>query len=305
MSILPLYYCYGKSLLQTHLLAGGSVFFDHRFTYPLVVMQALREQQCTGFAGVPLTFELLKRLVNVKSLQLSSLRYVTQAGGGMQPETIRWAREAFAPARLFVMYGQTEATARLSYLPPECAAEKKGSIGRGIPGVELKIVDEAGVPCADGVTGHIVARGENVTPGYFQDPEETAGILKDGWLWTGDLGYRDSDGFVFVSGRVKEILKVGGHRVSAVEIEQEICRHLDVEEAAVVGASDDIEGEIPIAFVVARAGAVVDGPTLRRFCRDRLPIYKVPKMVYFVASLPRTGAGKVSKGELRARVNLD
>jgi acyl-coenzyme A synthetase/AMP-(fatty) acid ligase len=110
---------------------------------------------------------------------------------------------------------------------------------------------------------------------------------------------------VFVSGRVKEILKVGGHRVSAVEIEQEICRHLDVEEAAVVGAPDDIEGEIPIAFVVARAGAVVDGPALRRFCRDRLPIYKVPKMVYFVASLPRTGAGKVSKGELRARVNLD
>lgn len=305
MSILPLYYCYGKSLLQTHLLAGGSVFFDHRFTYPHVVMEAIREQQCTGFAGVPLTFELLKRLVNVKSMQLSSLRYVTQAGGGMQPETIRWAREAFAPARLFVMYGQTEATARLSYLPPDCAAEKEGSIGRGIPGVELEVVDEAGVPCADGVTGHLVARGENVTPGYFQDPEGTAEILKDGWLWTGDLGYRDSDGFLYVSGRVKEILKVGGHRVSAVEIEQEICRHLDVQEAAVVGAPDDIEGEIPIAFVVAKPGAVVDGPALRRFCRDRLPIYKVPKIVYFVASLPRTGAGKVSKSELRAKVSLD
>ncbi len=167
MSILPLYYCYGKSLLQTHLLAGGSIFFDHRFSYPHVVMEAIREQQCTGFAGVPLTFELLKRLINVKSLQLSSLRYVTQAGGGMHPETVRWAREAFAPARLYIMYGQTEATARLSYLPPECAIEKEGSIGRGIPGVELKIVDEAGAPCADGVTGHIVARGENVTPGVF------------------------------------------------------------------------------------------------------------------------------------------
>lgn len=304
MSILPLYYCYGKSLLQTHLLAGGSIFFDHRFTYPHVIMESIREQQCTGFAGVPLTFELLKRLVNVKSMQLSSLRYVTQAGGGMQPETIRWAREAFAPAQLFVMYGQTEATARLSYLPPECAVEKQGSIGRGIPGVELNIVDEAGVPCAEGVTGHIVARGENVTPGYFEDPEGTADILKDGWLWTGDLGYRDADGFVFVSGRVKEILKVGGHRVSAVEIEQEICRHLDVQEAAVVGAPDEIEGEIPVAFVVTKPGAIVDGPALRKFCRDRLPIYKVPKMVYFVAALPRTGAGKISKSELRAKIQL-
>jgi acyl-CoA synthetase (AMP-forming)/AMP-acid ligase II len=302
MSILPLYYCYGKSLLQTHLLAGGSVFFDHRFAYPHVVMDAIGEQQCTGFAGVPLTFELLKRLVNVKAMQLSTLRYVTQAGGGMQPETIRWAREAFAPARLYVMYGQTEATARLSYLPPECAVEKEGSIGRGIPGVELRVVGKDGVTCPDGVTGHVIARGENVTPGYFRDPEGTAEILKDGWLWTGDLGYRDSDGFVYLSGRVKEILKVGGHRVSAVEIEQEICRHLDVQEAAVVGAPDEVEGEIPIAFVVARPGAVVDGPTLKRFCRDRLPIYKVPKVVYFVPELPRTSAGKVSKSELRAKL---
>ncbi|RPH64401.1 MAG: AMP-dependent synthetase [Acidobacteria bacterium] len=304
MSILPLYYCYGKSLLQTHLCAGGSIFFDHRFTYPHVVMEAIREQRCTGFAGVPLTFELLKRLVNVTSLDLSTLRYVTQAGGGMQPETIRWAREAFAPARLYVMYGQTEATARLSYLPPECAVEKEGSIGRGIPGVELQIVDQDGVPCADGVRGQVVARGDNVTPGYFRDPEGTSEILKDGWLWTGDLGHRDADGFVFLSGRLKEILKVGGHRVSAVEIEQEICRHLDVQEAAVVGAPDDIEGEIPIAFVVARPGAVVDGPALRKFCRDRLPIYKVPKLVYFVSELPRTGAGKVSKSELREKINL-
>ncbi len=92
--------------------------------------------------------------------------------------------------------------------------------------------------------------------------------------------------------------------MSTVEIEQEICRHLDVQEAAVVGAPDDIEGEIPIAFVVARPGAVVDGAALRKFCRDRLPIYKVPKMVYFVAELPRTGAGKVSKSELRAKVHL-
>ncbi|HTP30326.1 MAG TPA: AMP-binding protein, partial [Anaeromyxobacteraceae bacterium] len=174
MLILPFHYCYGRSVLQTHLLVGGSVFVDHRFMYPRVAMEAIGSEGCTGLAGVPLTFEILRREVDLSKIPMPRLRYVTQAGGPMRPETIRWTREVFAPARLFVMYGQTEATARLAYLPPERGEEKMGSIGIPIPGVVLKVVDDAGRELPVGEAGHLVARGDNVTLGYLEAPEDTA-----------------------------------------------------------------------------------------------------------------------------------
>jgi acyl-CoA synthetase (AMP-forming)/AMP-acid ligase II len=211
MLVLPFHYCYGRSVLQTHLYAGASCFIDPRFMYPRVVMQAMAEEACTGFAGVPSTFEILRGEVDLSTMAFPRLRYLTQAGGPMRPETIRWAREAFAPARLFVMYGQTEATARLAYLPPERGDDKMGSVGVPVPGVELRIVDEGGRELPAGEVGHLVARGDNVTPGYLEAPEDTAAILRGGWLWTGDMARRDEEGFFFIVGRTKEI-PVGGHR---------------------------------------------------------------------------------------------
>lgn len=300
LSILPLHYCYGRSILQTHLRVGGSVFFDHRFMYPGVVLKALADERCTGFAGVPLTFELLRRQADVERLAFPWLRYVTQAGGAMHPDTIRWAREAFAPAKLFVMYGQTEATARLSYLPPERAGDKPGSIGRGLDNVELRVVDEDGSELGPNEVGQLVARGPSITPGYFRAPGETAAILRDGWLWTGDLARRDEEGFLFIVGRVKDILKLGGYRVSALEIEQVLAQHPAVSEVAVVGAPDPIGGETAVAFVARAAAVTADEDELRRFCRERLPAFKVPGKVLFVDVLPRTATGKVAKNDLRS-----
>jgi acyl-CoA synthetase (AMP-forming)/AMP-acid ligase II len=300
--VLPLYYCYGRSVLQTHLLAGGSVFLDNRFAFPRVVLEALGAEGCTGFAGVPLTFEIIRRQVDVSTLSFPRLRYLTQAGGAMAPETIDWVRRAFRPAELFVMYGQTEATARLAYLPPERAEEKRGSIGIPIPGVELRVVDDVGRELPAGEVGHLVARGANVTQGYLDAPEETAAILHDGWLWTGDLALRDADGFLFHRGRSKEILKIGGHRVSPVEIEQVVARHPAVAEAAVVGAKHDLMGEVAAAFVVARAGTAPPSEAeLRRHCHERLPAYQVPVAFTWVEALPRNAAGKLLRAELAAR----
>lgn len=301
MAILPFYYCYGRSLLQTHLLAGGSVFVDMRFMYPRVVMEALASEGCTGFAGVPTTFEIIRREVDLSTIPMPRLRYLTQAGGPMRPDTIAWVRKTFAPAKLFVMYGQTEATARLAYLPPERAEEKHGSIGVAIPRVELRVVDESGCELPPGEVGHLVARGENVTPGYLCAPDETAAILHDGWLWTGDLARRDEDGFLFIAGRAKEMLKVGGHRVSPLEIENLVMEHPSVKEAAVVGAADAVQGEVIVAFVVPREGAALDEALLRRFCRERLPAFKVPSRVELVDALPRNPSGKPLKAELIAR----
>jgi acyl-CoA synthetase (AMP-forming)/AMP-acid ligase II len=296
--VLPLYYCYGRSVLQTHLLAGGSVFMDGRFAFPRVVLEGMGAEGCTGFAGVPLTFEIIRRQVDVSTLALPRLRYLTQAGGAMAAETIDWVRKAFAPARLFVMYGQTEATARLSYLPPERAEEKRGSIGVPIPGVDLKVVDDAVRELPAGEVGHLVARGANVTAGYLDEPEETAAILHDGWLWTGDLAVRDQDGFFFHRGRSKEILKIGGHRVSPVEIEHVVAEHPDLAEAAVVGLPDPLLGEVPVAFVVVREGRDPQPDALKAFCRGRMAPYRVPVRFTRVPSLPRNEAGKLLRAEL-------
>ncbi len=302
MAILPLFYCYGLSVLQTHLLAGGSVFLDPRFTFPRVVVDAMAAERCTGVAGVPLTFELLRRDVGeerlARAVRDGALRYATQAGGAMAPETLTWARAALAPARLFVMYGQTEATARLAYLPPERAAEKAGAIGVPIPGVELRVLDPDGRELPPGEVGELVARGDNVAAGYLDAPEETATTFRGGALHTGDLGYRDRDGFLFLVGRSKEMLKVGGHRVSPLEIERVLSRHAAVLEVAVAGLPDRLRGEVPAAFVVRREGSPLSDGDLRAFCRRALPAHCVPQAVFFVPALPRSRAGKVLKHEL-------
>lgn len=297
---LPLFYCYGRSVLQTHLLVGGSLVLDDRMAFPRRVMETMVAEGCTGFAGVPLTFELLRRTLDLPSIPMPRLRYVTQAGGAMAPGTIAWAREAFAPAKLYLMYGQTEATARLSYLPPERLADKAGSIGIPIPGVELKVVDASGVELPVGEVGEIVARGRNVTPGYFDDPEETASILRDGWLWTGDLGELDADGYLYHRGRSREILKIGGRRVSPGQIEQVLARHPAVDDVAVVGAPDDLMGEVPVAVVVLRAGAAAGEAELLALCRANLPPPLVPASIRFVESLPRNEAGKLQRAVLAA-----
>jgi len=298
--VLPLHYCYGRSVLQTHLFVGGSVFLDNRFAFPRTVLEALGTEGCTGFAGVPLTFEIIRRKVDVLTLAFPKLRYLTQAGGAMAPDTIAWVRKVFQPARLFIMYGQTEATSRLSYLPPERADDKAGSIGVPIPGVQLAVVDDSGQPVPDGETGHLVARGDNVTPGYLDDPGETAAILRDGWLWTGDLALRDAEGFFFHQGRSKEILKIGGHRVSPIEIEHVLMEHPDVADAAVIGTPDALMGEVAAAYVVLRPGRNSSETDLKKFCRERMAPYRVPTTVQFVDALPRNAAGKLLRAALAA-----
>ena len=298
MAILPLFYCYGLSVLQTHLHVGGSVFLEPRSMYPRLVLDGIAAEGCTGLAGVPLTFELLRRQCDVAAAPKPRLRYVTQAGGAMAPETIRWARRSFHPAPLYVMYGQTEATARLAYLPPERAEEKTGSIGIPIPGVTLRIVGAEGRELPPREVGELVARGDNVTAGYLGAPEETAATFRDDGLHTGDLAYRDGDGFFFIVGRAKEMLKLGGHRVSPIQIEKSVLEHPGVLEAAVAGIPDAVMGEAAVAFVVCRPGQMVTDRELRSFCRERLPAHCVPRTIRFVTALPRGGSGKLLRQEL-------
>ena len=300
MVVLPFYYIYGKSLLNTHFLVGGSVVVDNRFLYPNVILQTMRDQEVTGFAGVPSTYTILLSRSNLRSSRFPSLRYVTQAGGAMPPSVQKEVAEAFAPARLFIMYGATEASARLSYLDPACLPRKWGSIGKAIPNVELFVADAGGSPLPAGEEGEIVARGSNIMSGYWNHPEETGKVLKNGLYFTGDIGRQDGEGFLYVVGRSKDMIKIGGNRVSAKEIEEALHEHPAIVEAAVIGIPDEVLGEAPKAFIVTKKGhdkGIID--ELPGFLQGRITAFKIPKSYEIRDSLPKNDSGKILKLKLK------
>ena len=300
MVVLPFYYIYGKSLLNTHFAVGGSVVVDNRFLYPNVILQTMQEQEVTGFAGVPSTFTILLGRSNVRSRKFPKLRYVTQAGGAMAPAVQKEVAGTFAPASLFIMYGATEASARLSYLAPEDLRRKWGSIGKAIPNVELFVADENGRPLPAGAEGEIVARGSNIMSGYWSHPEETEKVLRNGLYYTGDIGRADEEGFLYIVGRTKDMIKIGGNRVSAKEIEEALHEHPAVAEAAVIGVPDEIMGESPKAFVVIKESFGKDAiEQLPGFLQNHLALYKIPKIYEIRDSLPKTESGKILKQKLK------
>lgn len=300
MVILPFTYIYGKSLLLTHVLVGGSLVIDNRFVYPNKVLETMQRTEATGFAGVPSTFSILLNRSSLRDYSFPQLRYVTQAGGHMAPALQKDALEAFYPAQLYIMYGATEAAPRLSYLEPTMLLRKMGSIGTPVPNVDLFVSDENGRPVPLGEEGEIVARGSNIMQGYWKDPQGTAEVLKHGLYFTGDLGKQDEDGYLYVVGRKKNIIKVKGFRVSAKEIEERILEMEDVIETAVVGVPDEVLGEAVKAYIVARDGATLSQQDVLAYLKPHLSSYKLPKFVEFRESLPKNKSGKIMKTELTA-----
>jgi acyl-CoA synthetase (AMP-forming)/AMP-acid ligase II len=299
--VLPFFYCYGASLLHTHLRVGGSVVLCNSFAFPEVAVDMLEREECTVLAGVPSTFQLLLRATSFPRRDLPHLRLVQQAGGRLAPTLVEELADAKPRARLFVMYGQTEATARLSYLPPALLRTKAGSIGKGIPGVELRVLDEAGDPVPPGVRGEIFARGDNISPGYLGDEEASAERFTDGGLRTGDLGVVDEDGFIYLVGRREDFIKSWGHRVSAQEVEACALGLGSVLAAAAVGVPDDQAGEAIVLLVEPKPGVPVTREEVARHCRMRLPSYMAPRSVQVVDQLPVTANGKIDRTRLLQR----
>ena len=250
MVVLPFYYIYGRSLLYSHFLSGGSLIIDNRFAFPVMVLNTMQEQAATCFAGVPSTYSILLNKTDVRTRRFQNLRFLTQAGGGMAPTLQREVVKVFDPARLFVMYGTTEAAPRLSYVEPEILPRKWGSIGKAIPNVDVIVVDEDGKQLSPNRIGEIAARGSNIMMGYWKDPEGTAKVIRHGYYFTGDLGYADEEGYLFLVGRSGDMIKTGGNRVSAKEIEDMITAVPGVLETAVVAVPDEILGEAIKAYVV-------------------------------------------------------
>ncbi len=300
MDVLPFHYCFGASLLHTHLRVGGSIVIETRFMYPESILQKMLQMQCTGFAGVPSHFQILLRRSSIAKKRFPSLRYVQQAGGHLAPAFVKELREALPGTDIFVMYGQTEATARLSYLPPGLLDAKPGSAGKAIPGVKLTVQNESGRPVRPGEIGEIVAEGDNIALGYWRDQHETAKSFRDGRLHTGDLATVDEDGFIFIVDRAKDFLKCGGQRVSCRYVEDILLECSELVEAAVVGVPDDVLGEAVKAFVVPRNrdhDSICEH--VQAFCQRHLAPVLLPREIVVLDSLPKNTSGKVMKQLLR------
>jgi acyl-CoA synthetase (AMP-forming)/AMP-acid ligase II len=296
--VLPFYYCYGLSLLHTHLRVGGSIVFNNSFIFLGGIIKSLLDYKCTGFAGVPSHFQiLLRKSDSFKTTKFPDLRYVTQAGGKLAPIFIDEFREAHPEIRFIVMYGQTEATARLSWLPPELYESKKGSMGKGIPGVELRVVNEKGEKIKPGETGEVIARGDNIMMGYFADEEGTKNAIRDGWLYTGDLGTVDEEGYIFLTARSKEIIKVGGKRISPKEIEAVILQIPEVVDCTIEGIEDQIQGEAIKATVVVKKGLLdtINEDFLKKHCSENLALFKIPQFWELKDDLTISPTGKKIK----------
>ncbi len=297
--ILPFYYIYGNSLLLTHIACGGCLVIDNRFLYPETVLNTLEEHACTGFSGVPSNFMILLGKSTLTSRPLSSLRYFTQAGGAMAPEITRQLMTAFPHKEIYIMYGQTEASPRVTYVPPARLAEKLGSIGIPLTGITVTIADEQGRELAAKETGELVVTGDCVMMGYWNQPDEEHQVLRSGRLHTGDLGYKDAEGYIFIVGRQKEIIKSGGNRVSVKEVEECLLSHEKVFEACVFGVPDPLLGEAIKAVVVLKLDASLELRDLQLHCRKSLADYKVPKFIEFVNALPKYQSGKVNRQLLK------
>jgi len=299
LQLLPFPYVYGKSLLNTHVAVGGALVIHDSLVFPDTALDAMEREGVTGLSGVPSTFAMLLNRSSLARRRIPSLRYVTQAGGGMPRPHLARLIEALPGVRIFVMYGATEAGARLCWLEPEMLGRKLGSIGRAIPNVEIVIRRDDGSEAGAGETGEIVARGSNIMEGYWGDRDATEEVLDQHGFHTGDLGYRDEDGYLWVVGRKREMIKSGAHRVSPREIEEVLLEHPDIEEAAVIGLPDEYLGETIEAYVTVRPSSSPQPEEIRTFCQDRLVAHKMPHHVHVCPALPRNMSGKLDKRALR------
>lgn len=301
MAVLPFFYSYGNSLLLTHFSVGASLVVNQHFLYPNVILDQMKNEEVTGFSGVPSTFAILLNRSSIHDYKFPCLRYITQAGDAMSPKLAHAIKDMLPHVDVYIMYGQTEASARLSYLAPSELFRKAGSIGKAIPGVTLTLMDRTGNPVAPGEVGEIVANGDNIMAGYWKDAEKTTQVLKKTGLWTGELARMDEEGFFYIVSRKSEMIKSGAHRISPKEIEEVILENHSVHEVAVIGVSDELLGEKIRACIVLKDGSDLTRMDLLKHCKALLPMYKVPHEVDLLHELPKTSSGKVRKKELQVR----
>jgi fatty-acyl-CoA synthase len=295
----PLYHVGALDLTTTTLIAAGATTIVHRSFDAAAVVDEIEVSKVTTVWLAPAMVNAIMALPDVERRDLSSVRVIINGGEKMPIPLIERIQRTFPSAWFADAYGLTETVSGDTFLDRGNVITKLGSVGRPCVYLDLAVWDEEGHAVAAGERGEIVLRGPKVFKGYWRDPEATDRAFAGGWFHTGDIGVMDEDGYLYVVDRLKDMIVSGGENIAGSEVERVLYEHSAVLEAAVVGRPDERWGEVPVAFVVLRAGESVTAEELIVHCAGQLAKYKVPKDVTFLEALPRNPSGKVLKRDLR------
>jgi long-chain acyl-CoA synthetase len=295
MGCLPLFHCFGLTCaMNAAFSVGARLTLIPRFD-PDRALAVMKRDAVTVFAGVPTMYSALLNAAGDKAVP--SLRSCISGGASLPGEVLR-AFEAEFDCIILEGYGLSETSPAASFNVPE-SPRKVGSVGRALPGVQMRVVDSQGEDVPDGEVGEIVIRGENLMRGYWGRPDATAEAIPDGWFRSGDLGIRDGDGYFAIVDRKKDMIIRGGYNVYPREVEEVLYEHPDVVEAAVVGVPDEHLGQEVAAAVALRPGSEASADDIRDYVRDQIAGYKYPRVVWIRESLPKGPTGKILRRELR------
>ena len=310
----PLYHIAGIQAVLSGIYGGRSLIVQHQFDAK-EWMELVERERVNRAMMVPTMLKMIMDHPDFRRHDLSSLKVITYGAAPMPVPVIKQAIQELPGTQFINAFGQTETASTITVLPPEDHVleglpeeiEKKlhrlSSIGKPLDDVEVRIVDEGGDDVKKGDVGEIVARGPRLMKGYWNQESATAGTIRGGWLYTGDLGYMDQDGYIYLAGRAKDFIKRGGEMISPEEVEQVLHSHPSVEEAAIIGVPDLDWGERVRAIVVLKSGMSATEEELMEYCHQQLASFKKPESVVFVDELPRNPIGKVLKLDLREQYN--
>lgn len=295
----PIYFNAGRSFTLGIIYFGGTMILHERFDAE-EVLKTIEHEKVTYVGAVPVMCERMLHVLESKKYDTSSLRCLAITGGKVHPAVLEALQKNLTP-NIYRTYASTD-SGQMAISKPGDMGEKANAAGRPVWCVDLRIVDDDNKPVKVGEVGEIICQSPLATHGYYKNPEATNAAFLNGWFYTGDLGYFDVEGYLFVSGRKKDMVKSGGISIYPLEIESVIYSHPAILEAAVIGVPDSQWGEALKAVIVLKDGAMVTATELQQFCKERLSSYKVPKSVDFVASLPHTDVGKVNKVKVQEMV---
>lgn len=302
--VAPLFHCAASHVLSIPVIyRGGTIVIEELFS-PEQAMLTMERENVSIFFGVPAMYNMLLNTEKMASLKLKNLRLLTYGAAPMPYELVKKLKALFPEVKLQNLYGQTENSPAATTLKDHYALDKIGSVGEALPMTEVQVVDEFGKPLPTGLVGEIVVKGPQVMKGYLKNEEETKRTIKDGWLYSGDLGRFDEDGLLYIVDRKKDMIIRGGENVYPVEVEEVLYEIPAILEAAVVGIPHQVYGEVPKAYVVCKEGQSLTKDDVISYCKTKLASYKLPVEVEFIKVLPRNASGKVLKTALRVDVSV-